>query len=50
MLLAPEMADQYNGQQGDIWDAQKDMACAMAGGLAVTLFSRLARPWRGRRA
>jgi putative membrane protein len=50
MLLAPELADQYNGQQGDIWDAQKDMACAMAGGLAVTLFSGLARPWRGRRA
>jgi putative membrane protein len=46
MLLAPEMADQYNGQQGDIWDAQKDMACAMTGGLAVALVSG----WRSKRA
>jgi putative membrane protein len=43
MLLAPEMADQYNGQQGDVWDAQKDMACAMAGGLVVALLSGLRR-------
>jgi len=37
MLVAPDMADDYNGQQGDPWDAQKDMACAMAGGLLVAL-------------
>lgn len=27
-LVSAEMADNYNGQQGDMWDAQKDMALA----------------------
>ncbi len=31
MAVAPEMADRYNGQQGDSWDAQKDMALAISG-------------------
>ena len=31
MLLAPGMANAYNGQQGDVWDAQKDMAIAILG-------------------
>jgi len=31
MAVAPEMAERYNGQQGDPWDAQKDMALAIAG-------------------
>jgi putative membrane protein len=35
--LAPEQADTYNGQQGDAWDAQKDMAMAMAGSLVAAL-------------
>ena len=26
LLLAPAAAEAYNGQQGDMWDAQKDMA------------------------
>ena len=45
LLLAPEYADRYNGQQGDIWDAHKDMALALAGaviGAAVIAF------WSGR--
>jgi putative membrane protein len=29
--LAPKEAEAYNGQQGDIWDSQKDMAIALAG-------------------
>ena len=33
-----EQADAYNGQQGDAWDTQKDMALAAIGGL-------LAAPW-----
>ncbi len=33
-IIAPaDQADNYNGQQGDIWDAQKDMALAMLGGI-----------------
>ncbi len=31
-IIAPaDQADNYNGQQGDMWDAQKDMALAMLG-------------------
>ena len=33
MMVAPELADDYNGQQGDPWDAQKDMAIALLGAL-----------------
>ena len=33
LLFASETADAYNGQQGDMWDAQKDMALATAGAL-----------------
>jgi putative membrane protein len=31
--LSPEAAEAYNGQQGDVWDAHKDMALALIGGL-----------------
>src|SRR5262245_49956850 len=31
MILAPQNADSYNGQQGDMWDAQKDMSAALLG-------------------
>ena len=38
MALSPESADAYNGQQGDIWDAQKDMSLALLGaGLALVI-------------
>ncbi|MBO4647986.1 MAG: DUF2238 domain-containing protein [Lentisphaeria bacterium] len=30
-VMSKEVADGYNGQQGDAWDAQKDMALAMLG-------------------
>jgi putative membrane protein len=39
VVMAPDWADSYNGQQGDLWDAQKDMALAACGtllALAVT--------------
>lgn len=42
ILAAGETADRYNGQQGDIWDAQKDMALAVLGAILVIAF-------RGRR-
>lgn len=32
--MASAVADRYNGQQGDMWDAQKDMALAACGALA----------------
>lgn len=35
IVAAGETADRYNGQQGDIWDAQKDMALATLGAVLV---------------
>jgi putative membrane protein len=37
LALAPEQAEAYNGQQGDMWDAQKDMALALAGAILGVL-------------
>jgi len=50
ILLAPDMADQYNGQQGDMWDSQKDMAIAMVGALiaSVWLLRRRGKGAKGR--
>ena len=31
--FAPAYAESYNGQQGDVWDAQKDLALALLGSL-----------------
>jgi putative membrane protein len=38
LVAAGPLADDYNGQQGDIWDAQKDMALALAGALISAAF------------
>lgn len=36
IVLSPRNAGAYNGQQGDLWDAQKDMSLALLGaGLAL---------------
>lgn len=35
IIMSPELAESYNGQQGDLWDAQKDMALALLGSLVV---------------
>ncbi len=32
MTFSPAQAESYNGQQGDIWDPQKDLALAWLGG------------------
>lgn len=48
MVLAPESADAYNGQQGDLWDAQKDMACAVVGALLALAILFLTRRWRAK--
>ncbi len=36
--LSPETAERYNGQQGDVWDAQKDMLLAMIGSTIMAVF------------
>lgn len=41
MAMASADADAYNGQQGDMWDAQKDMAMAGTGAVLAAL-----REWR----
>lgn len=33
--LSPEDAENYNGQQGDMWDAHKDMFLATIGALLM---------------
>jgi putative membrane protein len=45
MVLSPNDADAYNGQQGDMWDAHKDMALAMLGSLAALGILFFYRPW-----
>jgi putative membrane protein len=37
IIVAPEMAADYNGQQGDPWDAQKDMAMALIGAVLAAV-------------
>ncbi len=41
IVLAGPMADDYNGQQGDIWDAQKDMGLATLGALVAGIGLKL---------
>ncbi len=46
IAMSPENAELYNGQQGDAFDAHKDMALALAGAIGAAVFWR-AIGWRG---
>ena len=37
MIVRPDLGAAYLGTQGDIWDAQKDMACAFVGSMLVAV-------------
>jgi putative membrane protein len=37
ILVAPEYSDSYNGQQGDAWDAHKDIMLAVIGSLIAII-------------
>ncbi len=37
VILAPNQAEAYNGQQGDIWDPQKDLTLATLGAVVAVL-------------
>ncbi|MFT4026731.1 MAG: DUF2238 domain-containing protein [Novosphingobium sp.] len=37
LTIGGDQADAYNGQQGDMWDAQKDMACAGLGAISTAV-------------
>ncbi len=39
ILMSPENAESYNGQQGDMWDAHKDMGLALLGAVLAIPFS-----------
>ena len=41
IVMSADAADCYNGQQGDMWDAQKDMALALLGSTAMLFFYML---------
>ena len=41
IVMSSDAADSYNGQQGDMWDAQKDMALALLGSTVMLLFYML---------
>ena len=42
--LSPEQAENYNGQQGDMWDAHKDMLIATIGAILYGLIALLTTP------
>lgn len=47
MIFAPQYAESYNGQQGDPWDPQKDLALAGLGAMisaTVLVMTRRANP------
>ena len=51
LVLSPENAENYNGQQGDMWDAQKDMALALGGSTISALWIFVSgRMWRSPQA
>jgi putative membrane protein len=48
MVLSPQDASEYNGQQGDIWDAHKDVSLALIGAMLSTAALLVTRPAAGR--
>lgn len=44
--FAPDWAEAYNGQQGDPWDAQHDMALAWGGAMIGVILVCAIRRWR----
>lgn len=45
-VVSPELGAAYNGTQGDVWDAQKDSACALAGAVICVTIAVLMKPPR----
>jgi putative membrane protein len=45
-IVSPQLGDAYLGSQGDVWDAQKDMAAALFGSLLCLLAVAAARSYR----
>ncbi len=49
IMMSPETAENYNGQQGDTWDAHKDTALALCGALFAAGLVALAERFTGRK-
>ena len=47
LIMSPEAADAYNGQQGDMFDAQKDAGLALSGSIIAAIVVTLAGSGRG---
>lgn len=48
-MVEPELGAAYLGIQGDVWDAQKDMALAIVGSMIPAIVVARVKPaWRGR--
>lgn len=43
VVMAPDAAEVYNGQQGDMWDPHKDMALATLGALVAVVIQLVRR-------
>lgn len=50
VLMSPAFAEAYNGQQGDLWDAQKDMALAMSGALFMVILLYFFDKWKQKKS
>ena len=48
VVMSADFADGYNGQQGDMWDAQKDMAWALLGSTITLVLLWLCQRRRNR--
>ena len=48
-IVSPELGTAYLGTQGDVWDAQKDMAAAAAGALCSIVLLAAIAALRGRK-
>jgi putative membrane protein len=46
MIVRPDLGTAYLGTQGDMWDAQKDMACAFVGSAIVAVWLTIRRATR----
>lgn len=49
-MVSPDLAEKYLGVQGDPWDSQKDMTCALTGAIIAMILTALILRRRARSA
>ena len=45
-IVSPDAGESFVGLQGDVWDAQKDIAMAGIGAAVAMLLTAAARTWK----